>query len=50
MRPLGLAGMTQSTWTTDGGGSVVRPERFELPTYFSGGLDAQEINNLAGFV
>jgi hypothetical protein len=29
---------------------MVRPERFELPTYCSGGLVAQEINNLAEFV
>jgi hypothetical protein len=25
----------------------VRPERFELPTYCSGGITAQEINHLA---
>ena len=29
---------------------LVRPERFELPTYCSGGHVAQEINKLAGFV
>ena len=27
--------------------TVVRPERFELPTYCSGGLAAREINGLA---
>src|SRR5271156_2083038 len=31
-------------------GDLVRPERFELPTYCSGGLAARETNNLARFV
>src|ERR1039457_2685235 len=30
-----------------GARTVVRPERFELPTYCSGGLAARQINNLA---
>jgi hypothetical protein len=29
---------------------MVRPERFELPTYCSGGLTARIINTLAAFV
>jgi len=29
-------------------GKLVRPERFELPTYCSGGHTAREINGLAG--
>jgi len=35
------AGIAEST--------LARPERFELPAYCSGGLAAQEINNLAPF-
>jgi hypothetical protein len=27
-------------------GDLVRPERFELPTYCSGGLTSRQINNL----